>query len=83
MSCMSETLSSALIGWVGIMQSVCRTTNHSPLASFPAGASCFPLCEGNRCLVRVQVVYPRGGTTVGMKVRLQLAGGCRLLLQAG
>lgn len=31
-------------------------------------ASCFPLCADNRCLVRLQVVYPRGGTAVGLKV---------------
>ncbi|PRW56471.1 alpha beta-hydrolase isoform A [Chlorella sorokiniana] len=35
--------------------------------------SCFPLCEGNRCMVRVQVVYPRGGTTVGLKAPFPLA----------
>lgn len=32
-------------------------------------ASCFPLCSDNRCQVKLQVVYPRGGTTVGLKVR--------------
>ena len=29
---------------------------------------CFPLCADNRCLIRLRVVYPRGGTTVGLKV---------------
>lgn len=31
-------------------------------------ASCFPLCADNRCLVKLQIVYPRGGSTVGLKV---------------
>lgn len=37
-------------------------------------ASCFPMCADNRCLVRLQVVYPRGGTTVGLKVGRLAAG---------
>lgn len=36
-------------------------------------ASCFPLCADNRCLVRLQVVYPRGGTAVGLKPPFPLA----------
>lgn len=31
--------------------------------------ACFPLCQENRCVERLQVVYPRGGSTVGLKVR--------------
>ena len=45
-------------------------------ASAPAGASCFPLCADNRCLLRLHVVYPRGGTSVGLKVG-GLGGGRR------
>lgn len=41
-----------------------------------AGASCFPLCEGNRCVVKLQVFYPKGGSTVGLKVGRHKAGGC-------
>ena len=37
--------------------------------------SLFPLCSDNRCVVRLQVLYPRGGSTVGLKVRGCWAGG--------
>ncbi|EFN58050.1 hypothetical protein CHLNCDRAFT_50739 [Chlorella variabilis] len=36
-------------------------------------ASCFPLCADNRCLLRLHVVYPRGGTSVGLKPPFPLA----------
>ncbi|PSC68105.1 alpha beta-hydrolase [Micractinium conductrix] len=36
-------------------------------------ASCFPLCSDNRCLVKLRVVYPRGGTAVGLKPPFPLA----------
>ena len=29
-------------------------------------ASCFPTCVGTNCIVRVDVVYPRGGADLGL-----------------